>query len=710
RRNKKAAGGQRGLDFTRDPGDEEGQAVVREARALETSSDEDAEALARKENRWGALLDSPAFRHQKLVADAWCAAFVWPKQPGELAEVAPTNEVWRQLRDAQGRPAPLLESTVRTLAAQYHFFHWHLQFPQVFARGGFDVVLGNPPWERVKLQEQEFFAPRSQEIAQAPNAAARKKLIEQLPTRDPRLWSDWCAASRKAEGESHFLRQSGRYPLCGKGDVNTYAVFAEHNRTILAPRGRAGFIVPTGIATDDTTKDFFHDLVRNKCLSCIYDFQSGPGLFGDVGHARFKFCLLVIGFESQGIDLCFFARKTEELAESSRRFELNPEDFEILNPNTRTCPTFRSRRDAEINLALYRRAGILWREDDPEGNPWGLRFLAMLHMANDSGLFRTRAELEAAGWRREGNGYLSGEQRAVPLIEAKMVHHFDHRFGDYSDRMEGSLDTQLPDVPVERLQNSNYAPMPRYWVEEHEVSSRLDNRWSHGWLLGWRDICRSTDQRTVIASLIPRVAVGDKFLLMLPDLEAKLVCCLYSCLCSFILDYTARQKVGGTSLKYFTMRQLPVLAPRVYEEEADWHRGITRCAWILPRVVELTYTAWDLEAFGRDVGYEGPPFRWEPGRRFLLRCELDAAFFHLYGISREDAEYILETFPIVRRNDEKDDGEYRTKRVILEIYDGMAEAIRSGEPYRTRLDPPPADPRAAHPESSRPSWARKDRP
>ena len=112
--------------------------------------------------------------------------------------------------------------------------------------------------------------------------------------------------------------------------------------------------------------------------------------------------------------------------------------------------------------------------------------------------------------------------------------------------------------------------------------------------------------------------------------------------------------------------------------------------------LELTYTAWDLQPFAQDCGYHGPPFRWEPERRFLLRCELDAAFFHLYGVAREDVDYIMDSFPIVRRNDEKAHGEYRTKRVILEIYDEMAAATAAGITYRTRLAPPPADPRVAH--------------
>jgi hypothetical protein len=173
--------------------------------------------------------------------------------------------------------------------------------------------------------------------------------------------------------------------------------------------------------------------------------------------------------------------------------------------------------------------------------------------------------------------------------------------------------------------------------------------------------------------------------------------CLLANLCSFIFDYAARQKVGGTDVSAFIVEQLPLLPPDAHSGAAPWKRVESVQAWLVPRAMELMYTAGDLAPFARDVACDGPPFRWDPERRFLLRAELDAAFFHLYGISRDDAAYILDTFPIVRKNDEKAYGEYRTKRVILEVYDALAEAIRTGKPYQTRLDPPPADPRVAHP-------------
>lgn len=686
RKKNKVEAKQSTLDFAgRDT--EEARTVAQAVADLDAARDDDALALAGKERHWTGILSSEAYRHQKLIADAWCVGFVWPKQPGPLVEAAPTNDVWRKLRDG-GAASQATTNTTEELTEQYRFFHWHLQFPQVFAKGGFDVVLGNPPWERVKLQEQEFFAPRDEAIANAPNAAARKKLIAALPTTNPALWEEWTAASRKAEGESQLIRQSGRYPLCGKGDVNTYAIFAEHNRSVLGPRGRAGFIVPTGIATDDTTKAFFQSVISSQSLVALFDFENRDGLFAHVAR-QIKFSLMTLG-SAAAADVVFFAYGVADLAEPSKHVRLTAADIVAVNPNTRTCPTFRSRRDAELNIEMYQRTGILWREDDPDGNPWGLRFLTMLHMANDSGLFRTRAELEAAGWKLDGNRFVLEKQRALPLIEAKMVHHFDHRYGDYSDRTadkEGTDTRSLPEVPLGKLQNARYNPVPRYWVDEGAVQERLSS-WPRDWLLGWRDVSKSYNERTVIASLLPRVAVGHKFPLAMPGTEPRTTACLYANLCSFALDYAARQKVGGTSLTYFVFKQLPVLPPSRFAAEAMWSRGQTVRDWLLPRVVELTYTAWDLQPFAREVGDEGPPYLWDPARRSVLRAELDAAFFHLYGVSRDDAVYILDTFPIVKKNDEKVYGEYRTKRVILDRYDALSAAAASGKPYLSPLGPP----------------------
>jgi hypothetical protein len=688
----------------------ETEQVARAVAELDAASDADLAAVVGKEVRWEELKASDAFRHQRFVADTWCAAFVWPKPEIESAaggkqkkaspivEAAPTNALWLQIQSGKGQAPALTVKTVEELAAQHQFFHWHLAFPQVFARGGFDVVIGNPPWERVKLQEQEFFASRHDGIASAPNAAARKRLIATLGETDPALLGEWVAACRQAEGGSHFMRQSGRYPLCGKGDVNTYALFAELNREALGSTGRAGFIVPTGIATDDSTKDYFGALVDQRQLASFYSFENEEFVFPAVHHA-FRFALLTVDRSgtSSHADLVFFARQVAALGEPQRHFSLAPDDFAALNPNTRTCPTFRSSRDAALNLAIYKRAGVLWREADADGNPWNVRFMAMVHMANDSGLFRTEPVLRAEGYRLVGNRFERGSSSYVPLLEAKMLHLFDHRFGTYEGQTPAQANQgKLPEFSDLEHADPDRLTLPEYWVPAAEVEERLGERSTRQWLIGWRKIARSTDQRTLIASLTPRAATGDSYYVITSDQEPSRLACMYANMSALVLDYAARQKVGGSNFVYHTFRQLPLLAPQFFDGRLGFMEAGSAREWIIPRVVELTYTAWDLEPFAKDVGHTGPPFRWSSHRRFLLRAELDAAFIHFYAIARDDADYILDTFPVVRKNDEKAHGEYRTKRVVLEVYDAMAEAIRTGKPYQTRLDPPPADPRMAH--------------
>jgi hypothetical protein len=710
RRNKQASTGQRVLDgLWITSGDSESQTVARAVAELDAASDTNAEALARKESQWDRLLQSAEYRHQKFVADAWCAAFVWPKQTGELADVAPTNELWRQWRDGQGHPPARAMTNVNSLAAQYGFFHWPLQFPQVFGRGGFDVVLGNPPWERVKLQEQEFFAPRNDAIANAANAAVRKKLIARLPEENPAMWTEWRSASRKAEGESHFIRQSGRYPLCGRGDINTYAIFAEHNRSALSQHGSLGCILPAGIATDDTTKEFFQRIVSTRTLRALYHFENEDRVFAGVNN-MFRFVLLTVtgpNSEVAAADVVAFARRGEHVRDESRHYKLTAEEIALVNPNTQTFPTFPCRRDADINFGMYRSAGVLWREaDGANGNSWRMQFMAMLHMANDSGLFKTRVELESEGAVLDGCRFKVRAKEYLPLIEAKMVHLFEHRYATYQGATQANLNKgTLPQTNASQRSDPHFGVTPQYWVAKAEVENRLQGRWNRLWMLGWRDITNAHNERTLIATLIPYAAVGHTEPLLMPEAEVSLIACLYANLCSLSLDYATRQKVGGTHLTYGYLKQLPVLPPTVHSAATPWDVAATLCDWLLPRVLELTYTSWDLEPFAHDVGYLGPPLRWDVERRFLLRCELDAAFFHLYGLSREDTGYVLDTFPIVRRNDEKAHGEYRTKRVILEIYDAMVEAVRTGKAYQTRLDPPPADPRVAHPDQ-RPEWAR----
>jgi hypothetical protein len=663
------------------------------------------------------LASSAELRQAKLLADTWCAAFVQPKD-----EQTRTTAITQALLEKLATQVNTLElahaeEEIERLARQYRFFHWHVEFPHIFRtsdgaqtidpqtgwEGGFTCVVGNPPWERVKLQEQEFFAPRHPRIASAPNAAARKKLIEKLNSSEDdaeqALYEEFRGELRKADGWSHLLRDSGRYPLTGRGDVNTYAVFAETGRTIISAHGRSGLVLPTGIATDHTTSAFFRDLIEHRRLDSLLDFVTNPQFWQAIGHGRMRFSLLTTTGSSATVAEPEFATLTKhpnELPPRGHRIRIKAQDLLLVNPNTGTCPMFETTRDAEITIGIYKRLPVLWR-DKPEDNPWGMSFMAMFHMANDSGLFHMRDDLERTGWRPCGNIFVRGDARMLPLYEAKLIHHFDHRLACYSKRAPGSQDTELPRLSLEEKEDPNRVPIPRYWVAEAKVEDRLADRWDLGWLLGWRDIARSTDDRTMICSVMPRSAVGHVLPLALPMADTDL---LGACWSSFVLDYVARQKIAGTHMTYFNVKQLPVPKPDAFSSPAPWSGDLVLGTWIRTRVLELSYTAYDMMPFAVDLGDNGPPFRWDEERRTAMRAELDAALFHLYGIGRDDVDYIMETFPIVRRKDVERYGLFHTKELILHVYDAMAEAAGTGSFYQTILDSPPGHgPR--HPASGR---------
>jgi hypothetical protein len=698
--------------------------------ALSALPDDSLDQVAAKAHQYESLVASSDYKSGRLLADAWCAAFVWKNTPEFDFPI--TEEVFRAIECNPHSLAPWMLDEIQRLAKQYRFFHWHLEFPDVFGvaapeaanpngwTGGFDCILGNPVWETLQMNEQEFFAERAPDIATAPNAAARKKLIASLPTTRPELSQEWAGAFRESEGARQLIRESGRFPLTAVGKINTFAVFSELNRTVLHPTGRAAFIVPAGIATDDTTKAFFEDLVKNSSLAAVYHFENEDKLFADVHHS-FRFVVVGLG-SAKAADLLFFARQASALADNRCHFTLTPEDFALLNPNTRTCPTFRSVTDAELNKYIYGRTGVLWDETKPSGNPWGISFSqGLFNMASDSGLFRTRAEMEAAEQTLTGNTWDGPLGRFLPLIEAKMVNHFDHRFSTY----EGATQAQLNVGALPRLDAAAHADphrftQPDYWVAEPEVIGNVSSHTSRRWLLGWRKICRNSDARTCIASVIPLYAAGDSLNLWVTEASPALSAALYAAQSCFMLDYCTRQKVGGTNLTYNYFKQFPLPSPAFFTAAATWQPDLMVATWLLPRIVELTYTAWDLEPFGVDCRYPGPPFVWDEERRFLLRAELDAAFFHLYlgtpdewcrnasdalksalPTPRDAVSHIMETFPIVKKNDLESFGTYRTKDTILEIYDEMAAAIHTGQPYQTRLCPPPADPSTRHPKTTR---------
>ncbi|MFV9504664.1 MAG: Eco57I restriction-modification methylase domain-containing protein [Oscillochloridaceae bacterium umkhey_bin13] len=696
-----------------------------ELRALDAAADDSVAAVRARAARYAALRRQ--VHAERARFDLWTAAFFQPLTPAN-ARYVPTSKDLLDF-DPTGEKALL----AAPLAEAVGFFHWELEFPQVFHHkdtkdtkagqvssdlralrafvvdSGFDVVLGNPPWERIKLQEQEHFVDVPA-IREAANKAARDKTITAWRNGDARQRAriaQFDAAKQRAEAESRFVRASGRFPLTAVGDVNTYALFAEHARNLLAPTGRAGIIVPTGIATDDTTKAFFAAIVTSQSLVSFISFENEARIFAEVHHA-FKFAAVTMSGSGTQIDqarFVFFCRHFEHVTDPVRNFTLSTEDFLLINPNTRTAPVFRTAQDAELTKKIYRHAPVLINERTGV-NPWGVSFLRMLDMSNDSHIFANAP----------GEGLL-------PLYEAKMFWHFDHRYGTYEGATQAQLNLgSLPQLGADWKQNPKHTILPRYWVPADAVQDRLAGRWAREWLLGFRDVTSNVVERTAIFSLLPRVGVGNNApLILFTDPQPIKIACLLATLNSLTFDFVTRPKVGGTHMNFFIVNQLPVLPPSAFTPED--------IAYIVPRVVELVYTAWDIKAFAEDVWAEGgealraellrrnaecnqaaprelfpptpglnedgslqpsalspqpfalPPFIWHDERRAQIRAELDARIAKLYGLTRDELRYILdpadvygpefpgETFRVLKEKELKLYGEYRTRRLVLAAWD-----------------------------------------
>lgn len=571
-------------------------------------------------------------------------------------------------------------SLVTDPAVDPRAMNWDTAFPAVFSRGehGFDCVVGNPPWERLKLQEREFFAFTAPDIAGAVSAASRRALIAGLEQANPELYASYVQAQQTADRTLDHVRNSGNFPLTGKGDINTYALFAELGRRIVAPHGRVGLLVPSGIATDNTTKEFFAELIESQALISLYDFENKAPIFPDV-HRSFKFCTLVFGgsaVKTKSVDFAFFAHRMEDLKDKDRHIALTAADLRLMNPNTLTCPVFRSRRDAELTKAIYRRVPILIDHSRRDGgNPWGIKFVTMFHQTNDAELFHSPAQLQEMGLKLQGSHWIKGKRNYLPLYEAKMIQAYDHRAASVVIEAGNWVrQGQTEETTLVQHQNPEFVVQPRWWVEESAVDSAVHGHVGSAYL-AYKDVTSATNQRTMIAAIIPKVAVVNSAPLVLvgDDITPRALCCLLGNLNSFALDFIARQKVGGVHLNFFIVEQLPLLAPDRYADRCPWDKRQTLERWISDRVLKLTCTADDMKPLAEAAEFDPGVHKWKPTERFELMAELDAAFFLLYGVGRADAEYILGTFQGTSRPDESAAELFRTDVSVLDAYDRLAD-------------------------------------
>ncbi|MFI9820466.1 Eco57I restriction-modification methylase domain-containing protein [Streptomyces sp. NPDC052013] len=704
---------------------------------ITATPDTDLSDVRQKEGAYRAWENSTEYVHARHIADAWCAAFTSIKS--REAHPVVTHNVFTALQNpdsADSVPQEIHDEIVRQ-RKQYSLFHWHLEFPDVFtvpdsrsASGidsrtgwadGFTCVIGNPPWDRLEFEDKKYLAVAAPDIAEIAGTA-RDERMEEWFSEFPDQRSKYLLARRSVKATTHFATNSGTFPLCAAGlaldgvtKLQVDQLFAERFTWLLNPLGRAGIIIPTSIATAAGGQVLFSDIVSRRALASLYDFENkrpkSPALpkggrwFESV-HSSYKFSLITLtgrDTTESAARLGFFLSESADITDPERVFTLSSDELTLISPNTGTLPLFRTRRDGLLTANIHHRFPILHREG--ASNPWRTTFLYMVRAANDGGALHTRQYLLENGWEPSGRGFTKGGERMTPLYEGKMLHLFDHRWNEYV----GTNEKDASRISSATKHDPAAFAAPRHWIAQSgEISFRrkgkevtvpgIDDRldrvgWDRDWLLGWRDVCRTTDERTAILAFFPRSAALNTLPLELPQVSPRLVAALVTAQSSLVFDYVSRQKVSDAHMKLFLWKQLPVPSPEQLEPHVPF---------LLPRARELVYTSYDMTPLARDLGDEGEPFKWDDDRRTQLRAELDAYFFHLYGITRDDTEYILESFQSesggLKNNEIAKFGEYRTKRLVLAEYDRMAAAgltlenpLIEGESgtYRSTLTPPP---------------------
>ena len=644
--------------------------------------------------------------------------------------------------DAASSAANALMARARALAARETFFHWWSVFPTVFGNGtqqGFDAVIGNPPWDRIKLQEVEWFAERNSAIAAQPRAADRKKMIAALQNVNMRqtgvntppmvdLWAQYQDAMARAEANARVLGNgalgSGDFPLLGGGDVNLYSLFVERAQALINPGGIVALITPSGIAADKGAAAFFRSISSTGKLHALFDFENRKVFFPDV-HASFKFCALVFGkaprmsqdepHQASPSRCAFFLHSLAEFDVPGRVLTLSAQDFVRVNPNTGSSPIFRNQRDADITLKLYARHPVLVQHGAvsaslgqlPEVKPWPVKYQRMFDMTNDSHLFLKADELVAQGWKPAAlNRWAKpagtkglAQALAVPLYEGKMVQMFDHRAADVVVNA-ANLHRAAQQEAISQVEKANPTryPSPQYWVTSADVSKT----WAGDWCIAYKSVTAPSNVRTMIAAIVPQCGVGNSMAMLIPEPGRekdypRWAPLLSATLNSMAFDFVLRQKVQGQNLNWFIVEQLPVVAPARFDERLPaafaaamraahlmngHHPHPTVADFVLPQVLALTYTAHDMAPFARDMGYVDAagkvlaPLVWNEDERRARMAALDAVFFYLYGLDASDCAYILETFPIVQEHDAKQFGCYRTRDDILR---GLALLLKKAD-------------------------------
>lgn len=594
------------------------------------------------------------------ACNLWTAAFFSVKRPVERQgrERTPTSDVvWRFLADPESLQ-PHVAEEAEALSRQYRFFHWPLEFPEVFKRGGFSLVLGNPPWETMSPDAKEFFAKHEPDIAGMTPAEQQARIAELLTL--PAIRGDWERHARELYAAVRFIKESGRYRMfaagnLGKGDFNVYRQFAELALSFAAPDGMAAQIVPENFYNGANASAIRAALLSEFRVSALYGFENTRGVWFAAIDTRMKFALYCAWRGGATTEFpAAFAINSEARLQAAREqpLRLPVALLREFSPEALAVMEFSNQLEIDIARKMYARFPRLGDKVDglPDWDP-----VREVDMGTDNALFTT----DARGW---------------PLYQGSMVTHHDYRAKGYLAG-HGRNVTWEPlafGSPAKRIR-------PQWRVLPDQIPNKIRER-VRRYRIGFCDVARADDQRSLMAALIPPGTVcGDK----VPTIECKPVAPAVMMLWlgvanALAMDFVVRMKVS-LKMSMSLMATLPF--PRRVAADDATAKACALAARLSCSGPEMADFLRTLQREPALAGQNLTPSD-DPEERARLAAELDVVVARdLFGLTRDEMRYLLEprdvlgpactaeTFAALRRAEEREFGEYRTRRLVMEAWD-----------------------------------------
>lgn len=626
------------------------------------SEQKDVDVIEELEEEYHKLIEEEKKYKDWLLANIWTAAFFIEKEYSDL-NIYPTNNTLIAINENELIPRKIID-IIKEISDIYRFFHWHLEFPYVFEKGGFDCVLGNPPWELLNLMEEEFLGSKGVTSTKQLKGNERKEFLKKLEKSNQELFFQFLSAKRKSETITLFIQKSNKYNLSTHGRINTYSVFTNLADQCINNNGYFGLIVPTGIATDYSNQYFFNYLIENGKLISIYDFENRKSLFVGV-EANMRFSLITVSNKLQPrTQFGFGFYLPEQVHNTDKRFCMGINELQMFNPNTMTCPTFLNDYEYNLSKGIYQNNPVLIN-DVKNINIYDIQFRqGLFNMTSDSSLFNKYHDLIKEEYAFDQNVFISNSKKKyLPLYEAKFINQHDSRFASYQGITNRYGTKTGTNYPTEKEKSDpSFDIECRFYVDEQEVENRIPEYWRYKWFVVFRDVIRPlADARCGIFTIIPKVGVGNTLpIIFFNDPNPKNILLKFAVFNTFVFDFLIRQKAGGAHLNFFILKQIPVIDVNTIPQKIKNR--------IIDIIIQLNYNSHQLNPLAHDLHIPQVPYKFNSESRFSLTCELDAIYGKLYKISEVDLNYILEAFPIVRKRDFDKYGMFRTKETILKYY------------------------------------------